>query len=347
VTGPRRQVSIVGGGRWAATIASVICERLPQTHAVTLHSPNNAAGLVEWRRQYPDVTVQDRLPDYAGAKPHAVIVANAAADHAEAAAQALAAGVPVLVEKPIALSAQEAQNLVDLSAKSGAALCASNVFLFASYLDVFAARVRSLPRIERVRFVWADLKAEVRWGMRKRYDPALTVTDDIIPHVVPILGLGLGFDAPALDGVTLMRGGAEVALDLRLGAVSGHVVMARDGDVRRRVIEVEGGGVTASLDFAQEPGAIEIGGVKAAGDPDWSAKPGPLATMLLSFLRAVGGARFDPRLDASHAVAALRLADEVRPVYLERQRQWLVGADSDDAGRGYAARERDARQGLR
>jgi predicted dehydrogenase len=339
----RKSVSVVGGGRWAATIASIVCRELPHTHAVTMHSPHNAAGLAEWQAQHPAASVQDRLPDYANAKPHAVIVANAAASHAAAAAQALSAGVPTLVEKPIALSADEARRLAATAASKATVLAASNVFLFARYLETFTNRAKPAKGLKRLRFVWADPAAEVRWGMRKRYDPALTVTDDILPHIVAILTHRLGLPTPSLDRVSVARGGAEVTLGVRWGTALGEIVIARESDRRRRLIEVETTAGPASVDFAEEPAKLNVGGLKVEGDPIGVGKPSPLTAMVLSFLQAADGAPLDARLAASHAVEALHLADDVRPLYLAEQQRWLRGAPAQDAGREYAERELAAR----
>jgi predicted dehydrogenase len=312
-----------------------------------MHSPHNAAGLAEWRAQHAAASVQDRLPDYAKAKPHAVIVANAAASHAAAAAQALSAGVPTLVEKPIALSADEAQRLEAIAANKRTVLAASNVFLFARYLETFADRVVPSAGLKRLRFVWTDPVAEVRWGMRKRYDPSLMVADDILPHIVPILTHRLGLPAPTVDRVMVARGGAEIELAVHLGAAQGEIVIARESERRRRSIEVETVAGPASVNFAEEPAKLDVGGVKADGDPNGDGKPSPLTAMVLSFLQAADGAPLDSRLAASRAVDALRLADDVRPLYLAQQQHWLRSASAQDAGREYAERELEARASAR
>lgn len=336
-------VSVVGGGRWAATIASIVCRELPQTHVVTMHSPHNAAGLAEWQAQYPGALVQDRHPDYANEKPHAVIVANAAANHAAAATQALSAGVPVLVEKPIAASTGDAQRLLAIAAGNATVLAVSNVFLFARHLELFADHAKPADGLKRLRFVWTDPASEVRWGMRKRYDPALCVTDDILPHIVPILTHRLGLPAPRLDRVTVARGGAEVTLSVQLGDAAGEIVIARESDKRRRLIEIERLGGMASVDFGEEPGTLDIGGVKTSAEPAGPGKPSPLTAMVLSFLQAAGGAPLDARLAASHAVDALRMADDVRPLYRAEQQRWLSSATVEGSGREYAERELEAR----
>ena len=344
---PRKPVSVIGGGRWAATIASIVCRELPLTHAVTMHSPHNAAGLADWHAQHPAASVQDRPPDYARAKPHAVIVANAAAGHAAAAAQALSAGVPTLVEKPVALSVDEALRLEAIAGDKRTVLAASNVFLFARYLETFAARVVPSAGLKRLRFVWTDPVAEVRWGMRKRYDPSLMVTDDILPHIVPVLTHRLALPVPTIDRVTVARGGAEVALAVHLGAAPGEIVIARESDLRRRSIEVETVAGPALVNFAEEPAKLDVAGARMDSDPTGDGKPSPLTAMVLSFLQAADGAPLDARLAGSLALEALRLADKVRPHYLAEQQHWLRSAPAKDAGREYAEREMEARASAR
>ena len=63
---------------------------------------------------------------------HAVVVATPANDHFRAASLALNSGKHTFVEKPLATTADEAQELVDLAASNGLVLMAGHTFLFNS-----------------------------------------------------------------------------------------------------------------------------------------------------------------------------------------------------------------------
>jgi predicted dehydrogenase len=338
------RISIVGGGRWARTIAAVLCS-LPRPPCVVVHTLRNAAGISSWAEE---LRLGDRLriaaawPHF-GAKrdrPDAVIVANRVRDHFAAALPALRAGVPVMVEKPVALPRAKIAELSGTAEANETFLAASNVLLFARYFDAFAQMATTISQPRRIAFTWIDGPADLRRGEIKSYDAGVTLFDDVLPHIVPMLD-SLNFGGLSLDGLHIRRGGAEITIEARSNARAVILDLARDGSGRRRLIEAEGDGTTATLDFSDEPGLIHAPGFVGNGDPLWDSAPRPLATMLTAFLAAIGGQPLDPRLSPACAMAAGALADTVRERYIGHQIQWLdrrLGAPLD-APLHYAFRE--------
>src|SRR5688572_25945732 len=103
-----QRIAVIGGGRWArAIVGSLVL--LPDDAHITVHTRSSAAAMNEWVRSRDltaHVTVTTAQPAFAaGEAPNAIIVANAASDHERAALRALDSGIPVLVEKPVALTA--------------------------------------------------------------------------------------------------------------------------------------------------------------------------------------------------------------------------------------------------
>ena len=321
------RISIVGGGRWARTIATVLCSLPPRSNCVVIHTIHNAAGASTWVK---GLRLGDRLriatawPDF-GAKedrPDAVIVANRVRDHFAAALPALRAAVPVMVEKPMALPRNKIADLNDAAAANGTLLAASNVFLFARYFEAFARLIETAGSRHRISFTWVDGPSDRRRGETKSYDAGVTLFDDVLPHIVPMLG-SLSFNDLSLEAVTIRRGGAELTIEARSNGRSVPVKLARDGSARQRLIEIESDRGTATLDFSDEPGFIRAPGFAGNGDPLWDSAPRPLATMLTAFLAATEGRPLDPRLSPAWALAAGVLADAVRERYIAHQIQWL------------------------
>src|SRR5262245_55325397 len=97
------KISVVGGGRWARTIAGVLATMPDRSERITVHSPGNSAAVAAWIGQS---RLGDRIRAAAawpileagGNHPDAVVIANRAGDHFAAAAMALRAGIPTLVE---------------------------------------------------------------------------------------------------------------------------------------------------------------------------------------------------------------------------------------------------------
>jgi predicted dehydrogenase len=324
-------ISILGGGRWARTIATVLGSVMPRSSdRIVVHSTHNApsiAAMIEERGLRNRVRLSASTLDlFSGPeRPDAAIIANRALDHFAAASQALIAGVPVLVEKPMALPRGKIMRLCEFADKNGTLLAASNVFLFARYFSEFTEHVAAAGRPRHLRFTWTDGPAEIRHGELKNYDPSVTLFDDVLPHVVPMLRVLLA-NSLSLTSIDVRRGGAEITVEAQSEGATASLVLARNGVGRQRRIEIELDHGPCSLDFSVEPGLIRSRGAEWNGDPLWSSQPRPLASMLKAFLSAVAGGPLDPRLSpATTALPGANLADAVRIPYLAHQIRWLEG----------------------
>jgi hypothetical protein len=191
-------------------------------------------------------------------RPDAVIVANRIGDHFDAAATALDSGIPVLVEKPVALSRDRIEELNDIAKASDTALGASHVFLFARYVEAYATSLATLGRPRLLRLVWTDGASDIRRGEAKSYDPAVTLFDDVLPHIVPMVG-EMQFRDLALVSLDIQRGGARLAIEAQVNGLPVSLLIARNDEGRQRRIEVETVDGVAALDFADEPGSRRYG----------------------------------------------------------------------------------------
>ena len=321
------KIAVIGGGRWARTIASVLLGLPGRADRVTMHSPGNFTGLEAWASERAFATrlgVEKARPTFEAAddRPDAVIVANRVADHTGAASEALQNGIPVLVEKPVALSADEIDHLNRMAGAKGTFLATSHVMLFARYFGAYASATAELGDEQSLRFIWTDGAADIARGEAKSYDAAVTVFDDVLPHLLPMTGR-LRFGDVVVSSIDVQRGGARLAIELKSDGRPVSLVVARNDEGRRRQIEVATGKGAAILDFSSEPGTIEIAGKRTKGDPLWESAPRPLASMLTAFLTAAEGASPDPRLSPKLAIATASLASAIRGAYLEHQAGWL------------------------
>jgi len=321
------KISIIGGGRWARTIATELCSLPNRTDRIVIHTKNNAAGVAAWMegQSYGDrLRAATAWPDFSSNqdRPDAVIVANRVRDHIAGAIAALRAGVAAMVEKPIALPQNKIASLIETAEVNSALLAGSNVFLFARYFEAFAELIATLGRLHNLTFTWVDGRDELHRGEVKSYDAGVTLFDDVLPHIVPMLG-SLKFGDPSLRAVAVRRGGAEITIEVRSDESPATLNLARDGSGRQRLIEIEADGGTAALDFSNEPGFIRAPSFARSGDPLWDSAPRPLAAMLTAFLAAVEGQPLDFRLSPAHAMATGILADAVRGRYVAHQIRWL------------------------
>jgi len=136
----RLKVGVIGAGAWGrnhvrtlATMAGAelvgVCDASSKTREALA-------------RQYPALTVTDDAAALLG-MVEGVVIATPAATHADVARQAIAAGVPALVEKPFALTVRDAEDLAERAARA-------NVPLMAGHLLEYH------PAIERLKAMIAD-----------------------------------------------------------------------------------------------------------------------------------------------------------------------------------------------
>lgn len=321
------QVVILGGGRWARVMAGVAADLLPGDTSLTVCSPRGADALTAWtmeRGLEGRISVVGQWPEAFAPGRTAVIVANAARDHVAAGRWALERGAAVLVEKPLAVSLKEAEDLANRARCNGGLLAAAHVLRFARYLHTFAQMLPPLGGVRSSTLEWVDPAGERRYGEAKQYDPSVPVYMDCLPHVVSVLHGVFGV-LPEPDGAAIVEaGGAKVMVPLSLGGRSCLVTMQRNGPHRLRRLTVRMASGTALLDFSVEPGVIRLGTEEVCADPCWDTAPRPLASMLDAFLTAAAGGEVDPRLNLDTGLTACAITGVVAPAYQAAVLPWLM-----------------------
>lgn len=319
-------IAVIGGGRWARVLVDVLCGLVPPSVAISVHSRRNTGSIAAWAAAGglgKRVQLSSAWPRSLFGGSGAVIVANAARDHQAAVEWALSAGVPALVEKPIALSLSAAQRLVDLARDRNVCLAAAHVFLFARYLENFAKLVAT-GRIESLHIDWADPESEERYGERKQYDPSLPVFSDWLPHVVPIAGALLPGLPDNCRRLEVRRGGAALELELMAGSIPCTVRMERNAKRRQRLVHAFVGGEMFQLNFSTEPGTICRDSSTMTGDQYWDSRKRPVARMLIAFLKWAAGGERDSRLDIVPGLQACKIIDQTLEMYSSVLMPWLI-----------------------
>ena len=123
------KIGVVGCGYWGPNLIRNLCQ-LPDCQ-LKIVCDTSEQRLRHMRRLHPEIATTNRFEDLlADTQLDAVVIATPVRFHFEMAKAALNAGKHVLVEKPIARTQAEAEELVALAEKQGLVLMVGHTFLF-------------------------------------------------------------------------------------------------------------------------------------------------------------------------------------------------------------------------
>jgi UDP-2-acetamido-3-amino-2,3-dideoxy-glucuronate N-acetyltransferase len=245
-TNPIR-LAILGAGEWGKNHVRVFCDLLGSDHVVVCDTDPARRAAAE--QAHPGVATCALLDD---GDVEAAVISTPAPTHYAVARESLERGLHVLVEKPIALRAEEAEELIALAARR-------DRVLMVDHLMVYHPAVRELRRLiddgalGRVLHVTSQRS---NLGIVRSEENALW---SLAPHDVSVLLFLLGGEPEAVaahGGAFLQRGIEDVCyLTMRFpsGAV-GHVHSSWLDPVKTRRLTVVGDrGMAVFDDGAPEP----------------------------------------------------------------------------------------------
>jgi predicted dehydrogenase len=295
-------IGLVGCGRLAEAGYLPALVDVPEVRLVAVADPDTArrehvARLATTNGQ-PVAAHPDLRHLLAGAVVDAVVLASPAAAHPAGAAEAVAAGVPVLVEKPPAPDA------------AGAAAIARLVPApWIGFNRRFDPGVQPLRRLVPPR---GHIQLDVVIHYRRRSWRPVTVDDDVLtdlaPHAVDLARWLTAADVVEVVGATCTTARAE--LHLMLTRARARVSLATDRP-HRELVEVRD-------DRGTVVGRHALGGLTAAVRGRLRPGPGPsaLVAALAGQLRALGAAvrgESAPELGtAADGLAVMDVIDAIR-----------------------------------
>lgn len=213
------RLGLAGAGRWGRnyirTIAGLgemrlacIASRNPQTAAL---APPGCRIVSDWR-ELIDASAVD-----------GIVVATPPASHAEIARAAILKGIPVLVEKPLALSAVDAHAIRDLAVER-------NVYALVDHIHLFSPAFRALKKLAARHGGVREIHSEA--GSHGPYRRDVSVLWDWGPHDVAMC-LDLMQQAPAAAACTVQAETVGIALSFPCG-VPARILLSNSIDKTRR-----------------------------------------------------------------------------------------------------------------
>ena len=213
-----------------------------------------------------------------------VIIANKSRDHADTAIALLRAGIPCLIEKPVATSLADFERIREASRNCGVPAFAGHIHLFNPACETFLAQIPRLGRINLVHGAFANNRA--------RDD--VSVIWDWFPH--PLSIAGRIFKSPPTSVTATSLDGEERPLAAQASVTYGDIDFEMTAswlsDEPRMEITVEGeaGSVTFN-DKAERKVSLKID--QEISYPAYSADP-PLLRELCAFTNVVRGEISNP-----------------------------------------------------
>jgi hypothetical protein len=228
-------VAIFGGGRWGRLLLLELRRILPLNIEIFWVTRHNAAAAHELLAQHELTNIRIVQNFFLSTEVvDAVVVANSPLSHFRIAQQSIVSNIPVLSEKPIAITTRELQNIINLSNENN---CPCGIHLELHYFDlripVFTSRLDS--HVYSIGIEWKDIWDSVVNGQRKHAELHANVIHDQLPHCWSILAkLTDVNDQFAIDTVDVSA--AETHLKGTLGPVGVELRLGRREGTRIRRI---------------------------------------------------------------------------------------------------------------
>jgi predicted dehydrogenase len=274
-----------------------------------------------------------------------VDVATPTPTHAELALTALAAGRPVVCEKPLARTSAEAEPVVEAFEAAGVALYPGHVVrFFGEYAAMHAAVVAgAIGRIAVQRFTRTGSAPVAGWFHDDRLSGGLLLDQSLHDLDFARWNAGEVSTAYALESSADGVRSVQIVLTHTDGALSFvHGTWARPGTRFRTSFDIAGDGGVLQHDSAEHLGLSSDlgappagGGVPEEGRGLLPAMPyeSPFRTELGEFLGALRGGP-PPRVTARDGLAAIRLAEAAQRSLDSGRAETVVGtADAPEVGR--------------
>jgi predicted dehydrogenase/nucleoside-diphosphate-sugar epimerase len=261
LTAPLR-VAIVGAGQMARNHAAVIARRA-SARLVGVHDQlqDRAEALARAANAMAFRSLDALIAE---AKPDVIHVCTPPDAHVAAARAALAAGVPVYVEKPFAPTTAEAQELIELAAARHSLVCAGHQLLRDPAYIALADAGAQLGDIVRVD---SDFSFEPPSAVTRSAAALARQTVDILPHPLYTLVAMMERFAPAGAPVELewsAASSADVHAVLRIGPVIGRLEISLISRPIASTLSLVGTKGTVTADFVR---SIVVGAANSGTAP--------------------------------------------------------------------------------
>lgn len=317
----RLKCGVIGAGSWGKNhVRTIAAMAEVELTAICDSSPVIREKL---SKQYPAAFVTDSI-DEVLRRVDAVIVATPARTHVTVGLQAIEAGIPTLVEKPFALTVQDAERLADLAERRSVPLLVGHLLEYHPVIE----RLKGMIEDESLGEIYYLYAQRVNLGQVRPDENALW---SFGPHDVSVALFLLG-EAPvtvSAQGHSYLQKGIEDIVFLHMTFRSGvmaHVQMSWLDPHKERRLTVVGSRQMAVFDDMASREKLRIYDKGIDRPPEYRsygesltiregdifiprvANTEPLSAQLQHFVR-VARKEIEPRADARDGVRTVRVLE--------------------------------------
>jgi len=317
----RLKCGVIGAGAWGKNHVRTIAGMAEVE--LTAICDMNPAIREKLGKQYPAAFVTDSV-DEVLRRVDAVIVATPARTHVEVGMRAVEAGIPTLVEKPFALTVQDAERLAELAERRGVPLLVGHLLEYHPVIERLKAMIED-ETLGQIYYLYAQ---RVNLGQVRPDENALW---SFGPHDVSVALFLLG-EAPvtvSAQGHSYLQKGIEDIVFLNMTFASGvmaHVQMSWLDPHKERRLTVVGSRQMAVFDDMASREKLRIYDKGIDRPPEYRsygeslairegdifiprvANTEPLSAQMQHFVR-VARKEIQPRADAKDGVRTVRVLE--------------------------------------
>jgi hypothetical protein len=320
-----KNILIIGGGRWARVIVSVLVEILPKSTKLIIYTNNNIMS--KWSiTSYAqnNISIINDINEIKYKDIDAAIVANSARKHFVFSKKLIMNQIPVLIEKPISSKLSEVLELFNLSKEMQVKVAISQIIMFTQYIKNYKEKICEFGKVNRLHIDWHDEEFENRYAEVKYYDAGVPIYLDCLPHILMIANYLCGGSIDKCESIDLKNGGAYLSLKLTNGEILLSVSIRRNYLKRKRYVCALVGNKTVNLDFTVEPGIISSDNFTINADEKWDINEKPLSIMLSNFINWSIGVVNKEYFRFSDNITIYRVIDQVKHMYYMERNKILL-----------------------
>jgi predicted dehydrogenase len=277
---------LIGGGRWGQVTLSVL-GKIPVPFAgIAVVSKHNAHEIQRVIAEIPSSvpislteSIENLLNTYT---VKAAIIVNSAQQHFDTAMMLIERGIHVLIEKPIVLTTEQMNILLETAARKKVCVFPGLCYQFCSYLDNFSKLILQHEAPKKFIVEWHEKSNEVRYGQTKKFDANINIAQDVMPHIWTILTKIFQEKNINISKYENLNDAANFSVSLN--NISGKIILKRNASSRQRTVLLQMNEKKYfKIDFSTEPGEIYSASEKISADEHWHKNLSPLAQQLLQF----------------------------------------------------------------